>query len=52
MAFLLKKSKRGQNTVATLYMGSIRGKNRRSKISCYCPFKTFLRMYGPLAHKV
>ncbi len=21
------------------YMGSIRGKNRRSKISCYCPFK-------------
>jgi hypothetical protein len=20
-------------------MGSIRGKNRRSKISCYCPFK-------------
>ncbi len=31
------------------YMGSIRGKNQRSKISCYCPFKpTSLHAAGVL----
>ncbi len=31
------------------YMGSIHGKNQRSKISCYCPFKgTVARDFWPL----
>ncbi len=32
-------------------MGSIRGKNRRSKISCYCPFK-YIEEFREITRKI